>query len=53
MTEDQWYNEYKRLEAENERLKALLVRAADALETYPVGSGWNLVLIAELRKAAE
>jgi len=34
------------------RLKALLTRAADALETYPVGSGWNLLLIDELRKAA-
>lgn len=38
---------------EIDRLKALCARAAEALEAYPVGSGWNLVLIDELREAAQ
>jgi hypothetical protein len=43
---------YTELCLENERLKALLTRAADALEDLR-GPGWKRKLIDELRKAAE
>jgi hypothetical protein len=47
--EDEAYTE---LCLENERLKALLTRAADALEDLK-GPGWKRDLIAELRKVAQ
>jgi hypothetical protein len=50
MTEDEWYVEYKYLEALIDKQKALLARAADALHwDNPLD---HAELIAELRKAA-
>jgi phosphoglycolate phosphatase-like HAD superfamily hydrolase len=42
----------KEKDAEIERLKALLTRAADALEDLK-GPGWKRELITELRQAAQ
>jgi hypothetical protein len=56
VTQNEWYREYKLLEAEIERLKALLTRAADALDNPRAGSealdeDFDLIIL--LRKAAE
>jgi hypothetical protein len=56
VTQNEWYREYKLLEAEVERLKALLRRAADALEDADWSTDYDdrwahSELIAELRKA--
>jgi hypothetical protein len=54
MTEEEWYKEYKHLEALIDEQKALLTRAADALERAPVLPPKMIeALIAELRKAAK
>jgi hypothetical protein len=52
MTDEERSDLIRELRAEIERLKALLTRAAEALEDVK-GPGWKRELIAELRKAAQ